>query len=159
LGLGARIELFGLPLLSWKSVSFTSLPVSPRWWNVLFSQDCSWAFFSQAGLAQHSAPHLLDRGKTFPPFIRPADLLAGVFVCVCVIYLPAVLEYVVPSRADDMSHSPGWVAVTLGGIASAPGWLRQRAIPDMCPLITVGPGRLRCLRNSFHSSLCLCFCQ
>jgi hypothetical protein len=30
-GLGARIEFFGRFLFSWKFVSFSSLPVSPRW--------------------------------------------------------------------------------------------------------------------------------
>jgi hypothetical protein len=39
--LGARIELFGLLLFSWKSVRFSSLPFSPRWWHVLFSPGCS----------------------------------------------------------------------------------------------------------------------
>jgi hypothetical protein len=38
-GLGTRIELFGPPLFFWKLVTLCSLPVSPRWWNVLFSQE------------------------------------------------------------------------------------------------------------------------
>jgi hypothetical protein len=44
------------------------------------------------------------------------------------IYPPAALDYVVPSRADDVSHSPGSVAVTLSEIKSAPRWLTQTAV-------------------------------
>jgi hypothetical protein len=35
--LGARTEHFGSTNFLWKSVRFSSLPVSPWWWHVLFS--------------------------------------------------------------------------------------------------------------------------
>jgi hypothetical protein len=85
---------------SLNSVSFRSLPVFPRWWNVLL--------FS----AQQPPPtHTLDRGEIFLLFIcLPILFRRGA------IYPQVLLDCVVPSRADDVLHLSGRIAVSLGWI-------------------------------------------
>jgi hypothetical protein len=54
-----------------------------------------------------------------------------------------LLDYLVPSRADDLSCSPD--AVILIGIRSLPGRLREAAVLDFMSGIMVGTGYHRCL--------------
>jgi hypothetical protein len=54
-----------------------------------------------------------------------------------------MLDYVAPSKADDVSQSPGLQ------FYAALGW--QRQVP--CSRIMADPGHPRCLQDSFCSSL------
>jgi hypothetical protein len=76
----------------------------------------------QAGSVQCSTPSPLTRGEMFLPFIWPPNLSRMGAIC-----SPAVGN-VVTSTADDVSCSPGRVAVSLSGIEAAPGRYRQAAV-------------------------------
>jgi hypothetical protein len=67
--LQAGIELFGHLVFSWKVVSYSSLPVFPRWSNVLlFTPDCGWAAPQFSPLCCPPLPQP-GRVEIFPPFI------------------------------------------------------------------------------------------
>jgi hypothetical protein len=66
---------------------------------------------------------------------------------------------VVPSKADDVSCSPGGVEVTLVGIESAPGWLRKEGVQGF---VSVNYGRSRIFQMLAELVLqfsTLCFCK
>lgn len=73
--------------------------------------------------AQSSSPPLPGRGELFPP------LMATSFVQGNAICPPAALDFVVPSKVDDVSCLPGRVAVSFGRIGAAPGLHRHAALP------------------------------
>jgi hypothetical protein len=63
--------------------------------------------------------------ETFPSFIWPPILFRRGATC-----LPVVLDYVIPSRVEDVLQPPGRVTDSLGlvKIGSAPGWFRQTTV-------------------------------
>jgi hypothetical protein len=54
--------------------------------------------------------------------------LATIFFQRIEICPPAALDYLVLSRADGVSHSPGGVADSFCGIGSAPEWRKQAGV-------------------------------
>jgi hypothetical protein len=64
---------------------------------------------TQTRSTQHSAPSTPGRSEMFPQVIW-TPVLSGEWWAIC---RPGALEYVVPSRVDDVLHSPGRVAVAL----------------------------------------------
>jgi hypothetical protein len=70
----------------------------------------------QTESSQHSVLPSQGRNEIFPPFIKqPAFSKRGV------IFPQALLDYVVPSRADDVACSPGGAVVPLVVIRCLPG--------------------------------------
>jgi hypothetical protein len=129
--LGARIELFGSLLFSWKFVTTSFSKVV----ECFFTREQLHLSTPTQGVSpQCSTPPPPSGGKLFLQFILPPVLSRGCAIC------PAVmLDYVAPSKADDVSQSPGLQ------FYAALGW--QRQVP--CSRIMADPGHPRCLQDSF----------
>jgi hypothetical protein len=95
-------------LFSGNVVSFSMIPVSARWLNVLlFFPGHVWAIPPpHRGSTQHSSPPPPGGSEILLPFTRPPVLFRRCLNC-----LQAALDFVVPSREDDVAHLPGKVLV------------------------------------------------
>jgi hypothetical protein len=103
----------------------------------------------RANSSVHSAPPTPDSWKTFPPHIWPPVFSRGFAVGP-----PAKLEYVVPSKTDNVFCSSRGIADSLGW-----KWVSSRApqadsSQKFCVQhVLAGPGHPRCLQVSFCCSL------
>jgi hypothetical protein len=91
----------------------------------------------QAGSVQWSSPTLPGKSEIFFLFMV-TSFVQKVSICP-----PTGLNYVVPWRADDVLGLPGVVAVSLGGIGSAPAWRRQES-EVLCTSTLAVPGHPGC---------------
>jgi hypothetical protein len=88
----------------------------------------------------------MRRKGIFPLFIRPQVLFRRDAMCP-----PAMQDYVVPSRADDVSCSPGRISVSLHGIG-----VRSRTAQQA--VVCCGPGSPRTC-SAILCIVCLLFLE
>jgi hypothetical protein len=99
--------------------------------------------------------HRLGQLSTLP-YAHQAEMKISLHLLGHLFCPGAALDYVVASRADDVTHSLGGVAVSLGGFG---GQLQDSAggSQRFCVHELAGLGRPRYLQHLFCSSLCCIF--
>jgi hypothetical protein len=120
-----------------------------------FSPECSLATLPPHRLSQFNfLPHIQNAEVNFSACLYAPVLSECDSCCPC-----ATLDYVVPSRTNDVSHSPVRVAVTLGGMQSAPGLLRQAGGQGSLSMHYGGSRMSQKLSKFIVQFTVLCFCK